>query len=420
MSRRDLFFLIVAIFAVVYFLTMRLYWDIVASPIRGTDFSSYYTAGTLVRTGHAADLYSVAPGDAILGDATAGAWRAAGDAAGIARQHYYIYPPLFAVLFAPLSLLSFGAAMNLWMGLDLALLVVFLLLYATYRGADLSWPEAAFMISACLFEFLPLIWAMAIGQTSLIVLVLLTGTLLAWRRGSDVTAGLLLGLAIALKLTPALLAVFFLWRGRRRIAWISAGVFLAAQAVSVAAIGWEPHRRFFLDVVPMMSGGTCYFLNQSIGSFFNRMVTDGDVRQVAIVSSTGARLLTLLASLALIAVSAPFLRRERADVHGGEEIQYGVVVLLTLVLSPISWTHHYLIALLPLFALIAHLGREGSPPLGRAVLLGIAVLLVARKPHADLFVSGWARLFNSAALAGALVMWALSLHALRRRPEVRP
>ena len=412
--------MLIAMLAVAYFLTMRLYWDIYDSPIRGSDLSSYYTAGHMIRNGHARDLYTVGEGDSILGDATAGPWAAAGAAAGVSRQHYYIYPPFFALAAAPLSYLSFPAAMNFWLGLDGVLLALFFALYARQREERIAWPEIAFMAVASFLEFLPLIWAMAIGQTSLIVLVLLAGTLVAWRRESDTAAGLLLGAAIAIKLTPALLTVFFLFRGRRRIAWISAATFSGIQILSILALGWEVHRIFFLEVVPMMSGGTCYFLNQSVGAFFNRLMTAGDVREVHLATSIPARALAAGASMALLALSAPRLRRRPEGVPLADELQFGLVVLLTLILSPISWTHHYLAALLPLFALSGSLGRGPTVSLARAVLLGLALLLIGRKPHADLFLHGLSRAGNSAALAGAVILWALSRRALEGRPEGTP
>jgi hypothetical protein len=377
---RDVVFLMMAIFAVGYFGTQRLFWDIYRSGIRGSDLSSYYTAGTLVREGDAARLYDISPSDSILGDATEGPWAEAGARAGVTRQHYYIYPPAFALLFAPLSLLAFGTAL---------------------------------IAVTCLFEFLPLIWALAIGQTSLIVLALLTGTLLAWRRGADNTAGVLLGLAVALKLTPALIAVFFLWRGRRRIAWVSAAVFALIQILSVAVLGWEVHRQFFLEVVPGMSGGTTYFLNQSLGAFFNRLLTGSDVRQVDLVDSAAARLLAGLLFLILTAISAPRLRRAAAGVPLGDELQFGCVLLLSLMASPISWTHHYLLALPALYAVMGNLGRRKRPALARARVAGLALLLIARKPHPDLFLEGILRIFNSGALAGAFLLWLLTVTALK-------
>lgn len=420
MKAADRVFWLIALLAVSYFATMRLYWDIYASPIRGSDFSSYYTAGLLIRNGQAADLYAVGRGDSILGDATAGPWAEAGAAAGVPRQHYYIYPPFFALAFAPLSYLSFTAAMNLWLVADLLLLALFFFLYARQREEKLTWPEISFMAVAAFYEFLPLIWAMAIGQTSLLVLALLAGTLLAWRRGRDVAAGVLLGAAVAIKLTPALLTVFFLWRGRHKIAWVSAACFAGIQGVSILALGWEPHRIFFMEVVPAMSGGTCYFLNQSLGAFFNRLLTSGDVREVHLVSSLAARALAAGVAALLVLWTAPRLRRRPSDPLLADEMQFGLVVLMTLVLSPISWTHHYLAALLPLFALAGWLGRRPRPALGRALLLGLALLLIARKPHADLFLHGLARIGNSGALAGALILWALCRQALGAPAQEKP
>jgi hypothetical protein len=409
-------FLMMALFAVGWFTTMRLFWDIYRSGIRGSDFSSYYTAGLLIRQGRVEDLYAVAEGDSILGDATSGPWAEEGRAAGVPRQHYYIYPPAFALLFVPMTFAGFESALNLWLLLDFVLLALFAALYVRARGEPLTWPEGAFMALTCLFEFLPVIWAMAIGQTSFIVLVLLTGTLLAWRRGWDGRAGVLLGLAVALKLTPALLSVFFWWRGRRKIAVISGSVFVAAQLLSIALMGWETHRRFFLEIVPSMSGGTAYFLNQSFGALFNRLITDADVRQVVLVNEPLSRLLAAVAFLVVAAISAPLLRGGRRGVALSDELQFGCVLLLTLFASPISWIHHYLIALPALYAVVGNLGRREGPSPALVVVAGVAFLLIARKPHPDLFMEGFMRLFNSGALAGALVLWALTLLALSRGP----
>jgi alpha-1,2-mannosyltransferase len=410
MRRAGVVYVLIAAYAVAHFLSMRLDWDIYASPIRGTDFSSYYTAGLLVRDGEARSLYDVAPGDSILGDATGGPWAEAGRRVGLERQHYYIYPPLFALLSLSLTFLPYARALDLWLVLDFVFLALALILYTRSRGDAIDPRERALMVVIVFFEFLPLIWAMAVGQTSLMLLCLLAATLLAARRGNDLAAGTWIGIAAAIKLTPALFALYFWWRGRRKIALAAAAVFGATQIVSIAALGWEPHRIFYFDVVPSMAGGTAYFLNQSLAGFFARLLTAGDVRQVELAASPIVRGLATAGGLALLAASAAALRRRPVS-PAHEETQFGVVVLLTLILSPISWSHHYVLVLLPLFALSAGLLRR--PAYGPALLLALAYLLVARKPHPDLFLTGAARLFNSAALAGALILWGLSMHALR-------
>ena len=419
----DRLILLMAAYAVAWFVFMRMPNDIVRSPIAGTDLSSYYTAGYLVRTGDAASLYDTAPGDTILGDATSGRWRQAGDELGIARQHYYIYPPFFALLAAPLSLLPFPAARLVWLGADLLLLGLFVRLYLVWRRADGTSPsplELALIAVTLGLEFLPLIWALAIGQTSLLILALLAGAILCVKRRHEAAAGALLGVATAIKLTPALLLAYFLVRGRPRVAlWgLATSVFCTLSAA--LALGPAATLRFFTVAVPAMSGGTAYFLNQSLTGFFDRLVTSGDVTQVALSTSRLTKGLATAGSLCLAAFTYHCLRRRPGRPDGLDlDLEVSAVMLLTLVLSPISWTHHYLVILIPLYTITAAAVRAGRPAPWLAVSVGVAFLLIARKPHHELFAEGYARLCLSAALYGALILWGacLLLHARRADPE---
>jgi len=413
--KRDRLIMLLAAYAAAYFLLMRLPGDILMSPIGGSDLSSYYTAGWLVRSGQADRLYEVAPEDTILGDATGGAYREAGDRLGVARQHYYIYPPFFALVAAPLSLLPFGAARLAWLAADLAMAAAWVLLYLAWRrrdGTPAGTLEIGLIAVTLGLEFLPLIWALAIGQTSILLMLLICGCMLLAKQGRPLAAGLLLGIATAIKLTPALLIVYFAWRGRARLAWYAAATFAACSLVAVAVLGPSVNLRFYAEIVPMMSGGTVYFLNQSLAAFFDRLVSAGDVRQVALVSSGTARALAALCSMALLAATAFGFTRTRWSATGrapeglGMDLEVSAVLLLTLLISPISWSHHYVLALIPLYTVVAAAGRSGRRSLTLAAALGLAFLLIARKPHFELFMHGPLRLALSASLFGALTLWA--------------
>lgn len=422
--------LILALYAAAWLLLVRLPGDILRSPIAGSDLSSYYTAGHLVRSGQAADLYRVGEGDQILGDATAGPWREAGDRLGIARQHYYIYPPFFALAVAPMASLPFPAARLAWLAMDLALLAVFAGLYVAWRRADgvpLTGPEAGLLAVALGLEFLPLIWALAIGQTSVLLLALLSGTFLLARGRRQAAAGCLLGLATAIKLTPALLIVYFALRGRMRLAVSALACFLLLNLLAVALLGPAIHAEFFGRVAPAMSGGTSYFLNQSLAGFFDRMLEGGDVRQVALASSAPARVLAAALSILLAAGTAVAIHRARAGEPAGGppprglrlDLEISAVILLTLVVSPISWSHHYVLAIIPLMTVVAAAGRAGWRSPALAVAAGAAWLLIARKPHAELFLEGAGRLALSASLYGALALWVICMVLLLGRPGAR-
>ncbi len=105
---------------------------------------------------------------------------------------FYRYPPLLAILFRPLALLSFEAAAAVWM----AVLGVATLLTVWRLSRGLPLLLAAGMLA------MPILWTLAIGQAQVLVTLLLA-------------YGTPLGVALAghLKLTPWLVAVY--WVGRR-------------------------------------------------------------------------------------------------------------------------------------------------------------------------------------------------------------
>lgn len=427
MKRAELPILLVAFYAAAWFCLTRLPGDILHSPIAGSDLSSYYTAGWMVRSGLADSLYDVAPGDSILGDAEAGPWRDAGNQLGIGRQHYYIYPPLFALLVSPLSILTFDAARNVWLAGDLALLALGVFWYARSRARGMT-PlvplEMALIAVTIGLEFLPLIWALSIGQTSILLLASLLLARLLLSRGSEMTAGILVGIAAAIKLTPALVAVWLLFRGYRRAAFAAGVAFAASTILAAVVAGPAATAAFFMRIAPMMSGGTPYFLNQSLGGFFTRLLEAGDVRQVAISTALLPRLAAGVTGLAMLAFTARvFLKaRQASGVRRPTglwfDLEFSAILLLTLILSPISWSHHFVFALVPIWTIVAVLSRSDRPALLSSSIVGLAFLLIARKPHFELFTEGWARLGLSAALYGAVALWGLCLALINSESRV--
>jgi Glycosyltransferase family 87 len=124
-------------------------------------------------------------------------------AASVTGSHYYFYPPLLAVAFRPLALLSFEVAATIWMAVVVASLVGSVWLAGVrnrWTWYVLGWLAA------------PIAWSLVIGQAHIIVMYLLT-------------LGTPFGLALAgqLKVFPALAAIY--WLGRRD--WQMLGRFVA-------------------------------------------------------------------------------------------------------------------------------------------------------------------------------------------------
>lgn len=140
----------------------------------------------------------------------------------------YAYPPSALLVFAPLGLMSFWMALGVWLAVSLG---VFL-----YGGAELGLERPR--LSLALMALSPaVVLAVLVGQTVLLVTGL--GVLaVVWLRARPRWAGVLLGIAAAIKPQVLLLTPIALLAGGALETAVAAGLtLLAAVAVSAAAFG---------------------------------------------------------------------------------------------------------------------------------------------------------------------------------------
>jgi alpha-1,2-mannosyltransferase len=181
------------------------------------DLSAVYIAGWLWQTGQAALVYDAPP--AFFGG-VAESWRPAMEAMGIAGRHSFpfVYPPLWAVLVAPLTtILDAQGFMD-----AVALVQIPLLAASVWLAGRLlkpaampwwAWTSAGLVTLSLSIQSHLAIWH---NQPTITVGFL---TLLSIERlgaGRPVAAGVALALAAAIKLTPAAVILIFLldrqWR----------------------------------------------------------------------------------------------------------------------------------------------------------------------------------------------------------------
>jgi hypothetical protein len=104
-----------------------------------------------------------------------------------------------------------------WLGLNLLALLAVLRLVGRHLVAlpPGDWPVTQ------LLPFLALLlfwwWEFRLNQINMLTLLLLVGSLICWERGQRVAGGLWLGLAVLLKVTPALLVVWFALKRQHRV-----------------------------------------------------------------------------------------------------------------------------------------------------------------------------------------------------------
>ena len=161
------------------------------------------------------------------------------------KSSAFDYPATFAVLMAPLALLSWKSASLLYLafvipGLALAIWVVIRLV-----GPSLPSRARALITLAALGSW-PAMWALRLWQPSLLTVIFLFAGCFLLSRGGDVGAGILFALAaIKPQIVLPLLLVLLLWTILRR-QW---SFLLAFAATSIALLalaelmvpGWIPH-----------------------------------------------------------------------------------------------------------------------------------------------------------------------------------
>ncbi|MEV5573517.1 glycosyltransferase 87 family protein [Spirillospora sp. NPDC052269] len=276
----------------------------------------------------------------------------------------FTYPPFPALLAVPFTLMSWTAAQWTWTILEFAALGVIIryafrdLVARTGRWAPLTF---AVLFGACAW-LTPSYAQIRFGQVGFFLLALCLADTMA--RTAYWPRGVLVGLAIAIKLVPGVFLIYFLITGRRQAALNS---LLTAAAASLFAFAWLPRDSADYWFGALLQGGDRTgavngTTNQAVNGWVSRITPEGPVRSllwfalallVAYVGFRLARRSTIAADrLALPALPPDPSRRwgtDRmlaADPVSGEAayslLLGGVAItgLLSVLLSPVGWIHH--------------------------------------------------------------------------------
>ncbi len=265
----------------------------------------------------------------------------------------FIYPPFAAMVLLPLEALPWTAAWITLYGASLASVAVTLYVVARRvwpsggRGGALSVASAALPL-ALLLE--PVLETFKFGQVNLVLMALVAVDCLAER--TRWPRGLLVGIAAAIKLTPAAFVLFFLLRGDRRAAVVTVVTAAAATGLGFAVDAASSARYWFGGPAAGVSGSV-FYTNQTVQAVLAR----------AEVPAPVARAVWLVAAVALLALVAPVVRR--ADPAPALVAVAGFALLI----SPTSWSHHWVWIAPALLVVAAEAVRRWSRPWAVAAAL---------------------------------------------------
>lgn len=259
-------------------------------------------------------------------------------------------PPGSIVLLLPLALVPYDLVHSFSLIFNCLAALAFLFIVAVATNNKAEW---ILLAAPLLILSHPVISTFRFGSQSLVVAGLVTLAVWLFSRGDSLLAGVALGVAITLKLWPALVLVP-LWRaGRRRGTLLALATSGGLTLLGAVAFGLSP-----LQIWQGLAGA---------GSLWVGFPANGSLAGRFAVLGASVPAATILAAAVLLPILI-LLWNRRISL---DEALWGTVVV-ALFASPLSWDH-YNIVLIPFALILARQSRGWFYP-ERWLLLGWAVL----------------------------------------------
>jgi alpha-1,2-mannosyltransferase len=285
---------------------------------------------------------------------------------------------LAAVAFAPLALVTLPTASVAITAVTCVLLVVSTWIVLTRLDVAENWPVggsarlrrwwlAAGLVALAAWCLEPLLENFRFGQINVILMTLVIADCVP--RRTPWPRGLLLGLAIALKLTPAVFMLYLLLRRDIR-ALVTSVVSFSAATLAGFALAWSDSWEYWTSTVHHTDriGTPTLNTNQNAAGALARLE----------LGQTTQFLLWTASCLAVLAITVWAVRRLLAagsDNSPEPALAVVCVALFGLIVSPVSWSHHW-VWTLPAIAVTSVLAYRRRDPLLAVLAAAGAALMI--------------------------------------------
>jgi alpha-1,2-mannosyltransferase len=272
----------------------------------------------------------------------------------------FTYPPFAAVIMAPMAVLPWTAisAIQAFASAVATTLILALLLRRTAQRLGWWLPAVVAVADVLLLPFEPWASTLSYGQVNILLLALVAVDLLVAVPRHHVLAGMCIGVATAVKLTPAIFIAYLLIVRERRAALVASATAVLATLLAAAL---DPHEsvEFWTSKIfdVQRIGEPSWVDNQSLNGTMHRL---------------SPHAATVLWGSAAIVVVAVWLGRIR-KVDGSDRIAgFALTAVVSCLISPITWVYS-LVWLIPAIAVLAARVAARDAPARRhiAVLVGL-------------------------------------------------
>jgi hypothetical protein len=338
----------------------------------------------------------------------------------------FVNLPIVALLFTPLAAFEEYQAGVLFTAAGIAAITLgwwMLVRLAGLRGWR-RWALAGmFVVSG------PLFYSVRQGNSTHLLLPVLAGALLCLQSNRQTGAGVLLAVAAVIKPPLMLLPAYFGLRCRWRVALASAAVVGFAGLSSLLVFGLEVNQIWYERSIRPFAGKPMPAYNaQSIPCALARQVTPNEIDgpDAWVPMMLNARLKAVNTTLVgLLAAGTLLLCLFRGGMGRAAADYFDIclVLCLTMLISPVCWSHYYLLLLIP--AALCLGGRLGVPARrGWIGAVSLAFLLMSLPVRGWAAGPWWVRLAVSHCLTGGLLLlgalaaarWQLARQVAASRP----
>ncbi len=266
------------------------------------------------------------------------------------------HPPASVLLALPFAPLGPSDAHLAWNLATLPLFGLAVWLVVRELGYRPGWRGAVRAVALGL-PCAPLFDQVMLGQFNALLAFLLAAAWAADRRGFQTLAGACVGVAAAVKLFPAFVALYFLAAGRWRAAAATAAAFVGMNGVAVAVFGAADVRAYVAEVIPAVGGMNAgVWKNVSLGSYWLRALAPPPQGRIAPAPDFPGLALALAAASQLLVVGAvAWAAWAGRATTAGRDRAFAAAGAGMLLLAPTSWPHYFLLLAVPVGLLAARL-----------------------------------------------------------------
>jgi alpha-1,2-mannosyltransferase len=284
----------------------------------------------------------------------------------------YVYLPPAALALVPLTVLPFSSAAVLWRVLSygtLALTSFLLVRLLLPLHPELRLP-AALILCVVMAVFQPIRASLNWGQIDIVLLLFVTLSMTAFVDRRDLIAGLWLGLALLVKPFLGFLVLYFVWK--RSLTAVVASCLTPILVLGASLVVVDP--RNLIDYLGVMSywSGPIWSVspgNQSPYGFLLRLFTVNPFTMpIADAPWIVSVARVALAGVVLITFTI-LLSRSRQLPATQQWLEFGLMIVGMLLISPTAQAGHYAYLVVPFVALAATGGAFGWQRAGTLALV---------------------------------------------------